>query len=322
VHGPACSRVDLAAYTTEASADDVEDLRAALGVEQVVLWGTSYGTHLALSVLRRHPASVDRAILHGVEGPDDTLKLPSQLDANLRELGRYVAADPFWGDRFPDLEAAVREVVADYEARPLNVNAQAPFLLGGWEIQRALAGIAGDSEALADVPMALELLRSRQVEPIAPALAEARRRPALPAMTLSMDCASGASPERRARIAAEAPASALGDAADFPLPFICESWPVPELGDAFRTPVESDVPTLFVSGTLDGRTPVSNAREVMQGFSRGRELVIEGASHDQLFVSDPGIWVAVEDLLAGRPHTVERLVLPPPAFTPLPGAGS
>src|SRR5262245_45649790 len=39
--------VDLAAYNTEASADDLEDLRKALGVPKISLFGFSYGTHLA-----------------------------------------------------------------------------------------------------------------------------------------------------------------------------------------------------------------------------------------------------------------------------------
>src|ERR1044072_5023341 len=40
-------RVDLTAYNTNESADDLEDLRKALGVNQISLWTISYGTHLA-----------------------------------------------------------------------------------------------------------------------------------------------------------------------------------------------------------------------------------------------------------------------------------
>jgi pimeloyl-ACP methyl ester carboxylesterase len=47
---------DLTAYNTAASAADVNDLRLALGYEQINLWGGSYGARLALEVMRDYPA--------------------------------------------------------------------------------------------------------------------------------------------------------------------------------------------------------------------------------------------------------------------------
>ena len=58
-------RVDLTGYNTVESADDLEDLRHALGVKQISLWSISYGTHLALATMRRRPQSIHRAILAG-----------------------------------------------------------------------------------------------------------------------------------------------------------------------------------------------------------------------------------------------------------------
>src|SRR6185436_18597062 len=42
-------RVDLIGYNTNESADDLDDLRKALGVNQISLWSISYGTHLAFA---------------------------------------------------------------------------------------------------------------------------------------------------------------------------------------------------------------------------------------------------------------------------------
>ncbi len=50
-------------------------------------------------------------------------------------------------------------------------------------------------------------------------------------------------------------------------PRVCSAVPIEQAGPAFRSPVCSDVPTLFISVTQDGRTPVSNALEVIGGFS-------------------------------------------------------
>ncbi|MBK9968826.1 MAG: alpha/beta fold hydrolase [Holophagales bacterium] len=64
------SGADLDGYTSAASADDVEDLRKALGYEKWNLFGISYGTRLALTVLRRHPAGVRAVVLDSVLPPE------------------------------------------------------------------------------------------------------------------------------------------------------------------------------------------------------------------------------------------------------------
>src|SRR5215469_690528 len=78
--------VDLSGYTTEESADDIEALRLALGLEEISLYGASYGSHLALATLRRHGAHIARAIVALVEGPDHTIKLPSNIQRHLLAL--------------------------------------------------------------------------------------------------------------------------------------------------------------------------------------------------------------------------------------------
>lgn len=62
--------VDLAGYTTVESATDLDQVRAALRMERVSLLGFSYGTHLAIAYMRRHPDRVADAVLLGIEGPD------------------------------------------------------------------------------------------------------------------------------------------------------------------------------------------------------------------------------------------------------------
>jgi pimeloyl-ACP methyl ester carboxylesterase len=94
-------RVDLTGYNTNESADDLEDLRKALGVNQISLWSISYGTHLAFATMRRHPKSIHRAILAGTEGPDHTYKLPSNIQKHLEDLAAVIKADPEIGKRFP-----------------------------------------------------------------------------------------------------------------------------------------------------------------------------------------------------------------------------
>ena len=131
------------------------------------------------------------------------------------------------------------------------------------------------------------------------------------AMSFMMDCSSGISPERRRQIAREAKETLLGDLMDFPFLDVCDAWGNPDLGEDFRKPVKSAVPALFISGTLDVRTPVSNAEEVRRGFSTSSHLIIEGAMHsDPLFLSSPKIKDVMMEFMKGVPLSTTRIVLP------------
>ncbi|MCP4661899.1 MAG: alpha/beta hydrolase [bacterium] len=74
---------NLSAYNAREIADDLEDLRQALGAPQISLLATSYGTHLALAAIRRHEPRIHGAVLMGVVGPDHTLKLPQMIQQGL-----------------------------------------------------------------------------------------------------------------------------------------------------------------------------------------------------------------------------------------------
>jgi pimeloyl-ACP methyl ester carboxylesterase len=63
---------DLKLYVTTIAADDMDEVRAALGYERLNLFGGSYGTRAALVYLKRHPQHVRTALLQGV-APTDQL---------------------------------------------------------------------------------------------------------------------------------------------------------------------------------------------------------------------------------------------------------
>ncbi|MEJ2341189.1 MAG: alpha/beta hydrolase [Gemmatimonadales bacterium] len=309
--------IDLTAYNTVESADDVEDLRQALGAEQVSLLGISYGTHLALSVIRRHPAAVNRAVLAGVEGPDQTLKLPSGPQAVLVRVDSLVRADSAAAARYPDFLGSVTAVLdsleraaVTLEGRDPTTGAPVPLTIGKFDVQWLTAGSIGNSQILSQLPSIYERLGAGDYASIAPFVASSRSRSML-AMTFAMDCASGASAERLDRIRREAEETLLGDAVDFPQPYICDAWPHAAPDEALWTPVRSGIPVQFISGTLDGRTPVSNVDEVRQGFRNSGHLVLKGAAHsDDLLLSTRRIPEIVLSFLRGGPAVDEVAVVP------------
>jgi pimeloyl-ACP methyl ester carboxylesterase len=318
--------VDLAGYNTRESAADLEDLRRALGVTKLSLWGISYGTHLALATMKAYPGSVDRAVLAGVEPLHHTLKLPSDQQALLEEIAKLSRRDPRVGRSAPDLLRSIAGLLRRLGERPERVTLTHPetgltaeISLGPLDLQWVLAGLMSGPESFGALPDLVTRLEAGDWPALALRAAPARigRAPGL--MGVAVDCASGASVEWTDRIRREAATALLGDAINLPYPEVCSGIGVPDLGDAFRAPFDSPVPSLLISGTLDGRTPPGNAETVLRRLKNGHHLVIDGAGHsDPLLLSSPKTLDALKGFLQGRTSGLSRIVADRPvAFTPV-----
>lgn len=268
--------VPLGGLTTPENAADFEDLVEASGYHESWLVGASYGTHLALTILRRGRMPVARAMLFGVEGPDHTCKLPSRVHGVLDELDRHLGTAGGSGC----LAARIRECVAGLAARPrVGECGGRAVVLSGFDLQKAVADGLGDAEELARLPERVAAMEAGDHRWLAAAAVRLRRGPLENIMSYLVDAASGATEARRRRIIDEARVHPLGDAIDLPLPWATDGLGLPDLGDGFRSDVKSSVPTLLVSGSLDGRTPAANAAEVARGLPNSHQLLVEGASH-------------------------------------------
>lgn len=319
-------RADLRGYNTNQSADDLEALRLGLGAKKLDLWSISYGTHLALATIRRHPQSIGHAILAGTEGPDHTLKLPSNGDAHLAAIGEALRRDPEWSARIPDFVGLVRQVLEKLEKEPVVAEVVDPTTkqkvkvpVNRFVMQAFTAANMGTT-TIRNYPLIYYAASKGDYTAMGQFWLAFTRQPVGNAMSMMMDCYSGATAARRERIASEAKTALLGNFADQVFPEVCDAWGNPDLGDAFRAPVHSDVPALFISGTLDGRTPISNAEEYAAGFPNAHHLILEGAVHsDPLFLSSPKIGETMIAFLRDQPLPPRTTIaVEPLKWTPLP----
>jgi pimeloyl-ACP methyl ester carboxylesterase len=289
------------------------------------LWAISYGTHLALTALRRHEKSFHRVILAGVEGPAHTIKLPSQVQQHLVKLNQLVKADAELSKEIPDLLGLMKTVLDRVGKEPAVVELTDPttqqkvkVTISKPVLQLLTVRLLGDGEAT--LPRRYHQLSKGDFSGAAQFWWSMLTRQADigSAMAGMMDCHSGISPQRRQQVAKEAKESLLGDMNDFPFPEVCDAWGNPDLGEAFRAPVKSQVPALFISGTLDVRTPVSNAEEVRGGFRTSTHLIIDGATHsDPLFLSSPKIKDVMLEFMKDQTVSTTRITLPPLKFAPV-----
>lgn len=328
-HSRACAdflarnQIDAASYNTEESADDLDDLRRALGAPRISLLGVSYGTSLALTAVRRHPGTIDRAVLAGVEGPGRELRRPNEIQALLAEIDRLVREDPAARAQVPDFLGLVRSVLDRLGRQPETVEVldrlsgrKVSVAAGRFDLQMMTAQALASSEGIRSLPAEYLKMSQGDFSSLAEFVYRRRKGWLGQSMPYLVRCSMGAPPERMAEILAEEKETLLGRAADFPYPEICAGWGLPAPSPESWAPVRSEIPVLLLSGTLDGRTPPANATEVARNLPNAVQILIEGAGHgDDLLLSSPEIQAAIVEFLRGGRPKVERIALGPFRFT-------
>jgi pimeloyl-ACP methyl ester carboxylesterase len=292
--------VNLQSHNVREVVGDIESIRIALGAQKISLIGISTGTQLALEYMRRHPDRVDRAVLAGVQAPDQNRHLAGEQALVLENLSRQLGPVSN-GDRLVDV---ARRVLDSLSAKPKRIevpgeNGVTPVTLGKFDLQLLISATLGDRRQMSMLPRMLSSAAQGDYTMAAAFKMQASRQGITSAYEGLMDCQTWAPASRISAAQQQARTSLLGNATlDFPE--VCAAWGVNVLPDSYRAPVKSAVPSLLISGTLDGRTPVSNADAAARGLQRFTHVVIEGASHgDDLFLSSPEIVPMIVKFLSG-----------------------
>jgi pimeloyl-ACP methyl ester carboxylesterase len=299
--------VAVGGYTTEQNAEDLEDLRKALGARKIDLWGISYGTHLAFAAMRRHPGSIGRVALASAEGLDQTVKLPSDLDSTFARIERFA----------PGLTARMRRVHSRYDSAPQTFtlpNGGPSFRADSFPL-RMMAGILPKNpDGIAQLAGAYQALEAGQTQALAPLVYGFFFKDPLTmsGMPELMDIASGITDGKLALVRRQAPSSLLGTATNFPMPQLRGAVPGLDLGDGFRREIRSGIPVLLLSGDLDVRTPLEEQAEATAGLKRLHRILVRNGGHD-LFEAHPGVAAILVDFFSGRKVTVTELELPQPS---------
>jgi pimeloyl-ACP methyl ester carboxylesterase len=302
--------VAVGGYDTEQNADDLEDLRRALGVPKIDLWAISYGTHLAMAAMRRHPRSIGRVALSGAEGMDQTVKLPASADASFARIDAATGA-PITG--------SMRRVFARFDAEPqvfafaAQDGTRRSFRADSFPL-RMMAGIVPKNpDGIPQLAGAFAALEAGQTGPVAPLVWDFfyARPLTMTGMPELMDTASGISERRLALVRRQAASALAGSAINFPMPQLRGAVPGLELGAAFRREIRSAIPTLLIAGDLDVRTPLEEQAAATAGLSNLHRIVVRNGGHD-LYEAHPDIPGLLVAFFSGRPVAVSELTLPPP----------
>ena len=279
-------------YTTPIAMDDLDQVREALGYEQINLYGASYGTRAALVYLRQFPEHVRSIILDGAVPLNWTLgpNVAGDAQRTIQMIFDRCASQTACQSAFPELPAEFERVRSDLTKGPIEVTLDHPtsgeptsVTLNYQSFASTLHTLSYASETAALIPLLIHTAAaSHDYRPIAAqtiATNELLSNSISPGMRFSVLCAEDVP------FLEETPASQGYMNTFFVDAFteVCKTWPRGDLPAGYKEPVRSDVPALILSGEADPVTPPQNGELAAQTLTNSLHLSVPGMGHINIF---------------------------------------
>ena len=280
---------DLAGYDIGAFADDVDELREALGYRTITLFGGSFGSQWSFAVMKRHPASVASAVLSSVEPLDDNYDMPSHVYASMQRIAFDADRDPGLKPYLPEggTMAALRAVHDRLAVAPVVVTVAdkangkpVAVTLGVGDFECSLIDHGADG---GEWPAFVLSLYHRHYEDWARETIDGRKSEKSAIIGPLVDTSLGVTPGRGHQLRTDPALGVLGSWNFAPYMAAADAWPTADMGDAFRAAAPSDTPVVFIHGDWDTSTPIENTLEVLPYYSRGHAIVVHRGGHDGAF---------------------------------------
>jgi len=282
-------------YTTSVAVADLDKVRSALGYARIDLYGSSYGTRVAELYMRRYPLSTHAVVLDGVTYPEQAIgpDTPSDGERALDLIVTRCERAPDCAAAYPalrrELDGLRRRFGPQKEAltvsdpssgQPLQVefsrgmfNAALRFLSYNATEASLLPTLLHQGAAGNLTPLATQvIMMARQ---IGDQLASGMQNSVICSEDLPFFTAAAID---RAALSRTYQGVDQLDA----LMEICKLWPRGPVDADLHSPLQSNVPTLLLSGEADPVTPPADAERAARGLAHHRHLNLSGEGHGQV----------------------------------------
>ena len=293
------------------NARDVVNVMLALGYERWNLVGVSYGSRLALAMMRDYPQFLRSVILDSVYPPQADIYFDAYLSGE-RALGALFDAcrsSASCDERYPDLESMFYRLYHRLNAKPLIAAYTPPryqtleIELSGFRLYDWVFNWLYDVNFIRMIPRLLyDLEEGRLEEPLTIGVAhEATMRDMNLGMHYTVQCQEeyiSATFRDYASIIAQFPH--LSGFLSYPvegsatLERLCNLWGAQPRPPSANSPIVSDIPALLLSGNLDPITPPNYAELAYETLTRSYNYVLPHVGHGVLRSDDCAIAIALE----------------------------
>jgi pimeloyl-ACP methyl ester carboxylesterase len=282
---------DLTLYTTSIAMDDLDEVREALGYNQVNIYGGSYGSTTSLAYLRQHGDHVRSVAIFGVAPPNAKIPLSFSkgVQDSMNRLFADCAAEKECNAAYPDVNGDFKKMMALFDKGPVEVTATNVYTRTEQKVTVNRDAFVDSIRQLLYVPAAAAALPALihigaggdpgpLVGTAFQVMSQIDSRIAR-GMQFSVVCAEDTPFITEDEIKTTSANSFYGDARVRPTIQACAEWPRAKVPASFLDPVKSDKPVLLVSGALDPVTPPWLAQEVAKTLPNSKLVVIQNATH-------------------------------------------
>ena len=281
---------DLNYYSTPYAVKDLESVRQALGYPKVNLWGASYGTRVILEYLRSYPQSVSRAVLDGVAPYEIELPRHVQTDTSLAltQIFSLCKEHAACSKAFPNLKVRWLNLVKRLQNDPINVTLSHPRTQEPQQLQIdhqvlsawiRLGLYVRDLAPLIPLAMHAAIENDFTILYSFSTLTEKLGKQISAGMQASVICMEDQQYGRYFKRETQSTE---------PLVFLTELQGIQEtclhvpkgvLQEKDFAPIESNTPTLILSGKLDPATPPYWAERVKKHLPNSQHIIVPGGHH-------------------------------------------
>jgi len=299
--------IRLESYNSIENAADVDAIRQALGIDQWNLMGVSYGSRLALSVMRYHPEHVRSVVIGSIDPPNSKYHWGiADSERLFKDLFERCESDPACNAGYPNLEDIFFKAIEKYNAKPLRLVIKDPFPgsaidgktihwnFTGGQVSGILYGEMYSAELIAKAPGLIYAMYRGDMDIIKKLVS--RNILMAPAYLnfvhlLAIDCMDKYAFETRQSMQAAYDFHARSGGLEWARSMTYGRFVV-DLCDAlvdtnqidpnFQSPVISDLPTLILNGDLDSATPPDYAIIAAATLKNSQLFILNGVGHSPL----------------------------------------
>jgi pimeloyl-ACP methyl ester carboxylesterase len=323
--------VNLNDFNSIQNAGDVSDVIHALGYKQMTVYGVSYGTRLALTVMRLYPSVVHSAILDSTYPTNHNRNdLPSDAQRVFDVLFQGCAKDSNCNTKYPDLENVFYNLVDALNAQPISFNTidqetgnQYTVPFAGDDLISFLFSTFYVTGLIPELPHLIYQIQARDYTRLSYLYGILEFDSTFSdGMFYSTTCSEDWAFLTKQDIAKSEQgiephvAKVFGEEDEQQEYSVCQFWNVQAVPSVQKKSVSSDLPTLILAGEYDPITPPSNGQEVEKNLSHSYFFLFPGQGHGQEYSSSCSneIISAFEDNASQKPSGACINQMTEPAF--------
>jgi len=274
-------------FSTTTNAEDLEALRKHLGYKQLNLFGGSYGTRLGLKYMELYPKRVRSSILSGLFPPEVRMydHLFSSFEKALTKVFNTCENDSECFSKYPNLKSQFSEVYKTLKTQPIDLSDEHnTFILNQQDALLFIHQMLYSPRTIRDIPNFIMALKSRNISAISKTINKFI--PRITTINLAVYYAVMTADEgefNNAQLLIKDSEGLLFSENGLSLfsadPEVIKDWPAQKVKLNTMREIESDIPTLLISGDFDPVTPALNGNLAEKHLKNSQHLVFNNNGH-------------------------------------------